>query len=308
MVESVEIDDANASRNTPTTCRLCGHGLSDAFVALPLVGEHEFRYRRCRSCGLAQLAETPSIGALRTRYATHYQPVCGEFVTGRRSLLSRLRKVNFDLMARRIEARVPKGRLLEVGCGSGVFLVAMRRRGWVVAGLEPHQTSAQDLRTHHGLDVRAGMLEDAPIQWGPFDAVALLDVIEHLVDPAAALAKVRALLRPGGVLILATPNVASLEHRLFGRQWFALQPPDHLWLFSPDSLRRTVAMAGFDQVSLAASPVAYAWPSLCRCLGIQAPSGAFDAAMKVVTAGPMALLGMLRGAPANLELYARRAP
>jgi len=244
---------------------------------------------------------------LRTLYATQYQPVCGEFVTGRRSLLSRLREVSFDLMARRIEARVPKGRLLEVGCGSGVFLVAMRRRGWAVAGLEPHRTSTQDLRTHHGLDVRAGMLEDAPIEWGPFDAVALLDVIEHLVDPAAALAKVRALLRPGGVVIVATPNVASLEHRLFGRWWFALQPPDHLWLFSPDSLQRMVMMAGFNQLSLAVSPVAYAWPSVCRYLRIQAPSGAFHAAIKALTAGPMGLLGMLQGAPANLELYARRA-
>jgi len=308
MGARVEIDDAVASRNASTSCRLCGHGSSEAFTALPLVGEHEFVYRQCRSCGLAQLAATPSMEELRTLYATQYQPVCGEFVTGRRSLLSRLREVNFDLVARRIEARVPKGRLLEVGCGSGVFLVAMRRRGWAVAGLEPHRTSAHDLRTHHGLDVRAGMLEDAPIEWGPFDAVALLDVIEHLVDPAAALAKVRALLRPGGVLILATPNVASLEHRLFGRRWFALQPPDHLWLFSPDSLRRTVTMAGFDQLSLAASPVAYAWPSLCRYFRSRPPSGAFHAAMKALTAGPMGLVGMLQSAPANLELYARRAP
>jgi len=290
----------------PSSRSLCGQGRLDTFAALPLAGEQRFTYLRCRRCGLARLADGQADDNLQAFYAAEYEPVCTDFATGHRSLLSYLRETNFHLMARRIEATIPTGRILDVGCGSGVFLAAMSRRGWDVAGIEPHRAVVEDLRRHHGFDVREGMLDDTPVDWGPFDVVALLDVLEHLPYPSAALERVWLLLRPGGLLVIATPNVESLEHRIFGQSWFALQPPDHLWLFSPHSLKRTVTLAGFVQLSMAASPISYAWPSLRRLLRIGEPSRTVDAALKALAALPMGALGLLRSAPANLELYARR--
>lgn len=288
-------------------CPICGGTLEGRFPALPLAGRTLFRYVRCGQCGLARLDEKRSPDELRKLYETVYELTSAEFTSGRESLLSRVRELNFRLIARRIETLTPPGQLLDIGTGAGVFLAVMRRRGWQVAGLEPHRESARGLREVHGFDVREGTLEEAPEDWGPFDVVTMLDVIEHLPDPAAALAQAGRLLRPGGVLVLTTPNVTALEHRLFGRHWFALQPPDHLWLFSPESLKLLVTAAGFSGVTLANSPVSYAWTSLRRKFGISPLPDPVDAALKALAALPMGPIGMLSAAPANLELYARRS-
>ncbi|MBV9599688.1 MAG: class I SAM-dependent methyltransferase [Chloroflexi bacterium] len=217
-----------------------------------------------------------------------------------------MRGANFRRIGRRLERLVPKGRVLDVGCGSGVFLDAMRRRGWVVAGLEPHKSSAYQLRTTRGLDVTDATLDQVSSEWGPFDAVSLLDVLEHLSDPRRALRKVWHLLRPGGVLVLATPNVDSLEHGFFGASWYALQPPDHLWLFSARSLMNLLVSAGLGSAFFAVSPVSYAWPSLLRRLRLPPPPAPLDTAMKAIAAPPMFLAAGVTGAPAQLEVYARK--
>jgi SAM-dependent methyltransferase len=109
----------------------------------------------------------PELGAF---YATEYEAPCGEFATGPPSLLSNLLDWNFRRIASRIESLVPRGRVLDVGCGAGVFLAAMERRGWKVAGVEPSVALAEGLRSHRGLTVSTGTLQDLPIDWGPFDA------------------------------------------------------------------------------------------------------------------------------------------
>lgn len=287
-------------------CWFCGGDSSPSFAALSPGGRRQFTYLRCRGCGLATLAEGPDRRNLDAFYATDYELGSAEFAHGRRSLLSRLRAANFHRMARKIEAMIGKGRILDVGCGSGVFLAALRERGWDVAGVEPHLTAARQLRAHHGIEVHVGTLEEASTDWGSFDAASLLDVLEHLPDPVLALQKVWSLLRPGGVLIVTTPNVDSFEHRLFGRHWYALQPPDHLWLFSSGSLEQLVTRSGFDRLLPVTSPVSYTWPSLCGWMGVRAGAGPADAAMKALAAPPVSLIAQWQGAPAQLELYARR--
>lgn len=288
-------------------CWLCASDSFEDFAALPLVGDRVFRYARCHACGLARLLDTGDNRDLGVFYASEYEPICGDFTVGHRSLLSILRGANYHLMGRRIEALVRKGRLLDVGCGAGVFLATMRQRGWAVAGLEPNRAYAQSLQSRYGLDVHVGMLEDMPTGWGSFDAVTLLDVIEHLPDPSAALTRAWQALRPGGVLAITTPNVASIEHRLFGRHWFALQPPDHLWLFSASSLKQLATNAGFESVSLAGSPVSYGWPSLRRLMRVGALPDPAESAAKALMGMPIGALSVLLGAPANIELYAERA-
>lgn len=140
---------------------------------------------------------------------------------------------------------VAGGRLLDVGCGAGDQLRRMRAFGWDVSGLEPDAQAVAAAQAA-GLDVRHGDL--LSLRWpdAAFDAVTMVHVIEHLVDPQRHLLECLRILRPGGRLVVITPNVRSLGHRCFTRDWRGLEPPRHLQLYSPASLRRTLHDAGLE--------------------------------------------------------------
>jgi SAM-dependent methyltransferase len=144
-----------------------------------------------------------------------------------------------------------RGKLLDVGCGSGLFLKHMQALGWEVSGVEPDRNAAQIAREAlvHG-DVVAGELHQAEFAPESFDAVTLSHVIEHVPDPDDALAICHRLLRPGGRLVLSTPNSESLGVRRFGRSWLHWDPPRHLQLFNPRTLPQLVSSAGLEIESL----------------------------------------------------------
>lgn len=229
--------------------------------------------QECLACGSAFLDPRPteaSIGLAYERYFGAERPLEAGSIGSRRAAILNghlNRALGYDLHPssrlawlvplfpkRRWRAewsvrhlRRPPGaaRLLDVGCGTGEFLVRMREAGWEVAGIEPDAASAEIARSK-GLDVQQAGLGDARLDDGAFAAITLNHVLEHLHDPRAALERCRALLRPGGVVWIATPNIASLGHARFGRDWFGLDPPRHLVLFSPRALED--ALAGFAEI------------------------------------------------------------
>jgi SAM-dependent methyltransferase len=136
------------------------------------------------------------------------------------------------------------GRLLEVGCGSGSYLAVMRMLGWTVCGIEPDPVAAAVAAKAAGCPVHAGTLDDAPFDPGSFDAIVSNHVIEHVYDPKAFVASAAKLLAKDGVMAVQTPNFQSLGHRLFGADLFSLDPPRHLCLFTPASLRRLFEDSG----------------------------------------------------------------
>jgi SAM-dependent methyltransferase len=139
----------------------------------------------------------------------------------------------------------PGGRILDVGAGSGIFVARLRALGWDAVGVEPDPTAAAGARSRHGGDVRTGTLEEQRLPDGSFDAVHLSHVLEHVHEPGALLRECRRVLRPGGRLVVLTPNAESLGHRLQGRGWRGLEPPRHLHVFTSRSLRRALRDAGF---------------------------------------------------------------
>jgi SAM-dependent methyltransferase len=144
---------------------------------------------------------------------------------------------------------VPDGQLLDVGCGSGAWLKSMRELGWRAEGVD-FDENAIAVAQQDGLKVSAGSLEQQGYPSDKFDAVTLSHVIEHVPDPVGTLTECARILKPGGKLIVATPNNWSLGHRLFRKNWRGLEPPRHLHIFSPQSLRRTLQLAGFSRVSI----------------------------------------------------------
>jgi len=139
-------------------------------------------------------------------------------------------------------------RLLDVGCGSGRYLAFMRSLGWTVQGIEPDEQAASCARQNFGLPVKTGLIEESDFPDAAFDAVTVSHVIEHVSRPGTFLAACFRKLRPGGKLVITTPNFESLGHRVFRRHWSILEPPRHLHIFSPASLGAYVEGAGFRAV------------------------------------------------------------
>lgn len=162
--------------------------------------------------------------------------------------LSPIHRREADAWVRCLPA-TPRGRLLDVGCGSGEWLLQMQQRGWLVEGLD-FDENAVKLARQKGLKVECGSLEEQNYPAACFDAVTLNHVIEHVPDPVGTLAGCAKILRPNGKLVLFTPNNTSLGHRLFRESWRGLEPPRHLHVFSMPSLHRTLALAGFQKITI----------------------------------------------------------
>lgn len=134
-------------------------------------------------------------------------------------------------------------RLLELGCGTGVFLDAARRAGWTVTGVEVSAYAAEQAR-QRGLAVETAPVEGLRPAEDAYDCVALWDVLEHLRDPAGVLCAAAKALRHGGVLALSTGDVTSLCARIAGPRWHLFNLPEHLFFFSPAALQRLLTKAG----------------------------------------------------------------
>lgn len=137
-----------------------------------------------------------------------------------------------------------RGRLLDVGAGSGWLVEHMKDLGWQAEGLDFDPQSVASARAR-GLVFHQGGLPQQHFAEASFDALTLSHCIEHVHDPLAWLAEARRILKPGGRLALATPNNASFGHATFGESWFALDPPRHLHLFNSAAMTTLMQRAGF---------------------------------------------------------------
>jgi SAM-dependent methyltransferase len=136
------------------------------------------------------------------------------------------------------------GRLLELGCAYGFFLMEAAPY-FEVAGLELAQTAAEHCR-RLGLNVIHGAADEANLRTiGHVDVIVLFDVIEHLPDPGGTLALCHQQLNPGGIVVITTGDFGSTFARLCGIKWRLMTPPQHLWFFTRESTRRLAGTLGF---------------------------------------------------------------
>jgi SAM-dependent methyltransferase len=135
-------------------------------------------------------------------------------------LLSTFDRQRLRLLRRHV---APPARLLDAGAGRGRFVAAARRAGYDAAGIEPDPARA----TAGGAAVRPASIESATIDAGTLDAITCWHVLEHVADPGAATAQLASWLRPGGILLVGAPNLASLQARVGGPRWYHLDLPRH---------------------------------------------------------------------------------
>ncbi|MCA9541057.1 MAG: class I SAM-dependent methyltransferase [Myxococcales bacterium] len=210
-----------------------------------------FQLQRCAGCGLVATRPRPRPDALGFYYEGTYsgegQDAMRRFQTesGLGRLISRYRLAVLGRV-RRLKA---DDRLLDVGCSYGGFLrVARAQSGCATAGVDMDAGSIEQAVDRETTEYRTGSLLDAAFPDGAFTAITFLESLEHHDAPIAALREAHRLLAPGGVCLVEVPNFGGLWRRVFRTAWLPLLIPQHLFHFTPKTLRRAFEAAGFSQV------------------------------------------------------------
>ncbi len=219
-------------------CPLCGE-------APPLRAREAFppyRIVDCPRCTLRYLSPRVAREDLPQLYGARYWEGGGPHggyasYAGMEALLSR----TFTRRLRLFPKPSQGSRLLDVGCGPGAGLDAARAAGWDAFGLDLSDPAVALARARHGDRVRLGTVEERLFSDGFFDAITLFDVIEHVYEPRRFVEALAAQLRPGGQLLVATPNCRSLLARATGRRWVSYKIPEHVIYFSPRTLADALA-------------------------------------------------------------------
>ncbi len=223
-------------------CNLC----SRDNTTLLEQGERPYQVVKCKGCGLIYLNPQPPIQSLYQHYdKEYYRPWLEEQEKERLRLWRR--------RARKVQIFKRNGKLLDVGCGCGVFLKEAEHNGFQVYGTEVSEFTVNYAKNTFGIDVFKGTLKDASFPDNFFDVITFWHVLEHTTDPLGNLIEARRILKPDGILVVAVPNVRNHIYRLAylfvklkHQKLFSLNDREvHLYHFSVNTLKKMMEKAGF---------------------------------------------------------------
>jgi SAM-dependent methyltransferase len=237
-------------------CILCGsvqerilNGLTDTRFGTS--GSYEVH--RCRDCGLERTWPVPSLAELKTLYEAQYN-FGGETGTPYTKLRERfLMSYLYRLWIRldgdiSFHSRCGSGRLLDIGCNEGRGLQIYRSNGFQAEGLELNELAAAQAR-NAGFNVHTCLLGDyTPV--APYDVAVLSNVLEHSLNPRQMLRDVHRILTNGGKVWISCPSSQSWLSKIFGSSWINWHVPFHIFHFSPKTLRKLLADAGYTRIEI----------------------------------------------------------
>jgi SAM-dependent methyltransferase len=235
---------ADPGKNLPldwVACSLCGNDRT-----VRIYQAQGFWLVRCSGCGLAYINPRLPVSVRDQVYDDDYirGHTGGEALDGDAAWI--LEPTSWEAMRLRYSTQgITSGRLLEVGCATGRFLWSVKLKGWEVWGVEFNRQAARSARKRLAATVLDGDFLDAHLPSGYFDVVCLFHVIEHMLDPYAAVRRIHGLLRLNGRLVLECPDFGSRGARSLGPNWIHVQPKEHLYYFDAASLRKLLERSGF---------------------------------------------------------------
>ncbi len=225
-----------------TPCDICG-----SEQTTPEFDKSGFTGVRCSRCGLVFIRPRPDSQYLEKEvynegYFNAERGYGIEDIEGRAKIQSKKRALSlFD----EIEKTTSKGTLLDIGCAAGYFLEEASRRGWTANGVEISKFAAEKAGLKNRFNIYIGDFINLDIPANKFDLVLMLDLIEHLTSPVEGLKKAFAALKPGGLLVIETPNYESAPSKVLGKEWGLIAPEHHLFYFTPKTLTSALETAGF---------------------------------------------------------------
>jgi 2-polyprenyl-3-methyl-5-hydroxy-6-metoxy-1,4-benzoquinol methylase len=217
-----------------TTCVICGKTVTEKRFTMPehLHGNYALHY--CTSCNTGLTIPAPSEEELSKLYGSgNYRVGSGKRfnpVIELAILFFRKQRVN------RIIKFIKRGAILDIGCGRGLFLRLMKRSGWNTLGIEYDASSAALVQESMGVEVVSGELKNQGFANAVFDVIVMNHSLEHMKNPTEVVQECARTLKPNGLLVIAVPNINSLQARWGGKHWFHLDIPYHLIHFSEKSL------------------------------------------------------------------------
>lgn len=239
-------------------CPLCGstHLNSEMTCTDYSASNEQFELVRCADCGFLCTQGVPTETEIGKYYETpgyisHSDTRKGATNTVYHWVRSYMLRRKARLVTR--ESHCHKGRLLDVGAGTGYFARTMSQRGWQVEAIEKSPQARNFARKHFGLEMKEekALAELTP---GSFNVITLWHVMEHMEHLHETWDRLRRLLTDKGILVIAVPNSGSYDAQRYGADWAAYDVPRHLWHFTPTTIQRMALRHGFSLASRYAMP------------------------------------------------------
>lgn len=221
-------------------CPGCGE---TTFIPLPDSSFGAYHLARCAGCGHVATRPEPAAADLATLYGQEYYggPEHRRFKGPLEAATTLFRRWRGWYIARRFKP----GTVIDIGCGRGLLLDELRRRGWTVLGTELSDEAAAYARDYLGIPMKIGEFHHLDLPRDSADVIIMWQTFEHMREPNEVLKRVHEVLRPGGVAIVSVPNRESWQARFTGPRWHHLDVPHHLHHYGESTLRRMLDRQGF---------------------------------------------------------------
>jgi 2-polyprenyl-3-methyl-5-hydroxy-6-metoxy-1,4-benzoquinol methylase len=232
---------------TSLKCLVCDGSNFQNYLELQdyFLSKEMFKLTKCLECGLLYTMPQPHIKSLARYYDSEEYTSHNTSKWSLKNLIYlQARRFALSLKLRMIERYFKKGRILDIGGGTGEFLNHCRKRGWDVIGIEPSSIARENAFVTHGLEFLESV-EILETEEESMDVITMWHVLEHMEDPAKQFQINYRLLKPGGLLVVALPNYESWEADYYGKFWAAYDVPRHLFHFSQKSLTQLSEKSGF---------------------------------------------------------------
>jgi len=216
-------------------CGICGGEKASPFLTVK-----KYELVKCQSCGLIFVA---NFSQSETSYSDDYFTQKNEYLNRWDEFCS-----IFESLIDKMLRFKKTGKLLDVGAGVGILLSVAAKKGFEVKGVEVSEWASAFARNEKGLDIITGKLEAANFKKESFDVVVINHALEHIEDPKGSLNEIYKILKEDGLLVIGVPNAGSIMAKIKGPDWASLRPEEHIWHFTPDTLKKLLKLSGFRMV------------------------------------------------------------
>lgn len=232
-------------------CNFCGHSEYEVIweKVTTWISDGYYRIICCKNCKLVYVSPRP-----KNIYITKYYPAETywgiDVINSESNDELKKRNTYYGYLYRQILKRKKIGHILDLGAGMGLFLTKFKDLKWKIDGVELSKEACKYAQRAYGLNIVNGSFPEFKLPSENYDVITFNACLEHLYKPKEALVKAYHLLKKHGFVEITVPNFNSLGRLIFGKNWYALLPPTHLYHFTPKSIKAVLKEIGFKDVEI----------------------------------------------------------